>query len=197
MRFILAPDLKITSLISSIFPHNHFFNLFFSFFSLKGGSFFIWALIIVGLIIFEEKRDKKFIIYFLISFLTTAFLVNVVLKNIFMRSRPYSPAIKRSSERRANSEESSTEVSLGGLISTTCPTDYSFPSSHAATALASATTLAYFDKKRRRFYYIVAIIIAYSRIYLYCHYFGDVIFGGMIGYFTTRLILKFAKIRIK
>jgi undecaprenyl-diphosphatase len=110
------------------------------------------------------KQDKKFIFIFSASFLLTFLLSDIVLKNIFMRFRP-----------------------LLGSIS--CPHDFSFPSTHAATAFAAATILAYFDKKRCWFYYIVAILISYSRIYLGCHYFFDVLVGGLLGLIISKIIL--------
>jgi undecaprenyl-diphosphatase len=146
---------------------------FFSFFSLKGNAIFVWILVIIIALFLEEKKhpgisknDKKFIIVFTLSFLTTAFLVNYPLKNFFHRPRP------------------------NQLISTTCPTDFSFPSGHAATAFAAATVLTFFDKKRRFFYSTIAFLIAYSRIYLGCHYFLDVLAGGVVGIIISKIILS-------
>jgi len=181
MEQILKFDSQFTLFLTSLLPHNQFFNLFFSFFSLRGSSILIWIIIITVLVIFEEKKDKKFIIYFLVTFLVTTFLVNIVLKNVFQRSRP--------------TELSSVKAKLS--LATACPTDYSFPSSHAATAFASAAVLSYFDKKRKWFYYFVASTIAYSRIYLYCHYFLDILTGTIIGYFIAKLFLKLGKSYIK
>jgi len=140
------------------------------------------------LVIFEEKRDKKFIIYFLIIIAAVYITNDIFLKNLFHRSRPL-PAEKRSLERRANSDESSSKVSLGGPSSTDCPSDFSFPSGHAATAFASAAILSFFDKKRRGGYYLIAFLIALSRVYLFCHFFFDVVAGGLIGWLTTKIIL--------
>ena len=166
-------DIVITNFLKNLLPHNLFFDLFFSFFSLKGNAIFVWILVIIIALFLEEKKhpgisknDKKFIIVFTLSFLTTAFLVNYPLKNFFHRPRP------------------------NQLISTTCPTDFSFPSGHAATAFAAATVLTFFDKKRRFFYSTITFLIAYSRIYLSCHYFLDVFGGGVIGVIIGKLILK-------
>lgn len=159
-------DSTITYVINSFLPHNSFFNYFFSFFSLRGNSILIWLVIMLFLIIFEEKRDKKFIIYFLIAFLTTVFLVNVVIKNIVQRPRP------------------TTKIS-------NCPKDFSFPSGHASTAFAAATVIAFYDKKRKWFYYSIAGFISLSRIYLGCHYLLDVVSGGIIGYVISLLLQTF------
>jgi len=166
-------DIVITNFLKNLLPHNFFFDLFFSFFSLKGNAIFVWILVIIIALFLEEKKhpgisknDKKFIIVFTLSFLTTAFLVNYPLKNFFHRPRP------------------------NQLISITCPTDFSFPSGHAATAFAAATVLTFFDKKRRFFYSTIAFLIAYSRIYLGCHYFLDVLAGGVVGIIISKIILS-------
>ncbi|KKP62719.1 MAG: Phosphoesterase PA-phosphatase related protein [Candidatus Levybacteria bacterium GW2011_GWA2_37_36] len=180
MDKIIPFDYLLTNLFSKIIPHNIFFDYFFSFFSLKGSSIFIWILVIALVIILEEKknpglniRDKKFIFLFSISFLLTAFLTDIILKNIFMRSRPF-PLLP-------------TPYNLQPFL---CPLDFSFPSAHAATAFAAAGVLTYFDKKRSWFYYSVAIFISYSRIYMGCHYFFDVVAGASLGYLISKFTLK-------
>ena len=164
-------DIVITNFLKNLLPHNRFFDLFFSFFSLKGNAIFVWILVIIIALFLEEKKhpgisknDKKFIIAFTLSFLLTAFLVEYPLKNFFHRQRP---------------------ISINH-----CPTDFSFPSGHAATAFSATTVLTFFDKKRRFFYHITAFLIAYSRLYLGCHYFLDVLGGGVIGVIIGKLILK-------
>ncbi len=180
MDKIISLDYLLTNFLNRLTPHNTFFDYFFSFFSLKGSSILIWILIIVIVVILEErknpeisKKDKKFIFLFSLSFLLTFLLSDIVLKNIFQRPRPFTTIFNN--------------LQLFSTFS--CPTDFSFPSAHAATAFAAATILVYFDKKRRWFYYTVAILISYSRIYLGCHYFLDVIAGAIIGYIISRLLL--------
>lgn len=164
-------DAQVTGFINFVLPHNTFFNYFFSFFSQKGASVLIWIGIILLLVIFEEKKDKKFILCFLISFAVAGIISNLFLKNLFRRPRP--------------------QINLAyGKISNTCPKDFSFPSGHATTAFAAAAALAYFDKKRKYLYYLVAGLIGLSRIYLQCHYFGDVAVGGIIGYLIAKVILS-------
>lgn len=179
MSTLLNLDYLLTDLLNKVIPHNVFFNNFFSFFSMKGSSILIWLLIMSIILIIEErknpgiaKRDKKFIILFSLSFLLTFLLSDILLKNIFLRPRPF----LISSIYQQESVNS-------------CPKDFSFPSTHAATAFAAATILVYFDKKRRWFYYFVAISISYSRIFLGCHYFLDVVFGAILGYLISRFLL--------
>lgn len=172
-------DQGITSFLKNLIPHNIFFNYLFSFFSLKGNSIIVWLLVILIVVILEErknpgvsKRDKKFIILFVASLLLTSLIVDIGLKNLFRRSRPILD----------------TKYFILNTIS--CPKDFSFPSGHAATAFAAATILVYFDKKRKWFYYTVAVLISFSRIYLGCHYFLDVITGAIIGYLISKTLIK-------
>jgi len=172
MANLLLFDNLITKFLANLIPHNQFFNYFFSFFSLKGNSIFVWILVIIITLILEEKkhpglskRDKKFLLLFSLAFLGTALFVTFPLKNLFERLRPITATAFQ------------------------CPSDYSFPSGHTATAFAAASILNYFDKKRKWFYYVVALLISFSRIYLGCHYFLDVITGAIIGDSISRLLL--------
>lgn len=176
---LITLDQITTSFIRNIFPHTSFFNTVFSFFSLNGGSLLIWVLVIIIVLTIEEiynpgiqKRDKLFILYFLIAF-TTAFVVSdYVLKPLFQRERPF--------------------VAYHNMNST-YPADYSFPSTHAATAFAAAAILSAFDKKRKWFYYLVAVLISFSRIYLGCHYFLDILAGAVLGYIISKLLIVISK----
>lgn len=173
MGILLQLDFQVTQFINALIPHNTFLDLFFSFFSLRGNSILIWIVIMMFLVIFEEKRERRFVIYFLITFFTTAFLVNVVIKNIVQRPRPQLPTTNYK------------------LLTNTCPKDFSFPSGHASTAFAAATVITFYDKKRKWFYYSIASFISLSRIYLGCHYFFDVITGGLFGYLVSWIIFKY------
>ncbi len=181
MTHFLKIDIFLTKVLNSIFPHNLFFDYFFSFFSLKGASILIWLLIILIVIILEEKlhpgiskKDKQFIIVFTLSFLLTGFITNNVIKNLVRRPRP---------------TFLTNFIQLQPVLTNSCPKDFSFPSTHASTAFAAATVLTFFDKKRRWFYFLTAFLISYSRIYLSCHYFLDVFFGAIIGIIISKLFL--------
>lgn len=72
------------------------------------------------------------------------------------------------------------------------PADYSFPSGHTAASFAAVAAL-YFAGARKwwKIMLPLAILMAFSRMYLYVHYPTDVL-GGMIvgcaaGYFGNRL----------
>jgi len=174
-------DSQISKFLSVLLPHLPAFNYFFAFFSLIGSATLIWIVLAILLIIFEEIKHKKFILYFALSLITTALVVNVVVKNIVRRPRPFF----------AKQQISTNFNKFLSISNATCPRDFSFPSGHSASAFSAACILSFFDKKRRRWYYLIASLIAYSRIYLGCHYFFDVLTGAFLGYLISKLFLKF------
>lgn len=157
-------DSSLTLFFKHLIPHDPLFVQFFSFFSFLGSYAFVWIVISIFLIIFEEKKDKRFI-FSMASSLTIAYIVITILKVLIGRTRP-------------------------PLFVPICPQDFSFPSLHAAFSFAAATVLSRFDKKRSTIYYLGATLIAYSRIFLGCHYFLDVFFGSAIGYLMAFLVTR-------
>lgn len=177
MENLIFFDINLTLFFKNLIPQNSFFSTVFSFFSLQGGSIFIWILIVVFVVFLEEKKypgiskkDKKFLFLFFLVLFLSFFSSEIILKNIFQRPRPIINQIMPISK------------------------SYSFPSSHSTIAFALATTLSFFDKKRKSFYYFLASIIAYSRLYLGVHYFFDVLAGAIIGIFISKIIKNKIKI---
>jgi len=169
---IIQFDQVITTNLSSLLPHNTIFDAFFSFFSLHGLTIIIWM--ILFFVFWRNKQKDKTHHHFFLAFVTSisiaTFFVNIVLKNIVHRTRPW---IEQ------------------GLLETSCPSDFSFPSGHAAGAFVGAVIFSYFDKKRQWLYYGIATCISFSRIYLGCHYLLDVVFGALIGFFISKAILLY------
>lgn len=112
-----------------------------------------------------------------------AILCNGILKNAFARVRPcdVNPAVDL-------------------LISR--PEDYSFPSGHTAASFAAVSALFFAgEKKLWKPALLLAVLIAFSRLYLYVHYPTDVLGGiavGVIcGYAGMRLVKQLFKLRKK
>lgn len=153
-----------------IAPHPWIFSLLFHFFSAQGIYIIIWFGIFLYRVFFEEKKRKLFVISFLTSLVITALSVALI-KNITARPRPLT-------------SHPSNFLQLGA-IPADYPTDYSFPSGHAAISFASAGILSAFDKKRRVYFYLIASLIAFSRVYLGYHYVSDIVAGALLGWLIS------------
>ena len=67
---------------------------------------------------------------------------------------------------------------------------WSFPSNHAANSFAFATVLSYFYDKNKTIIFSIASVIAFSRVYVGVHYPLDIIFGSLLGYTVSWIILS-------
>lgn len=87
---------------------------------------------------------------------------NLGLKNLIARPRPC---------------WLNTDISL--LVSV--PADYSFPSGHTLHCFIVATVLLHYDRRLGIPALVMAILVAFSRLYLYVHFPTDVLAGAMLG----------------
>ncbi len=74
-----------------------------------------------------------------------------------------------------------------------CGGQYGFTSSHASNHFAVAFFLFPLFRKRIKWSWVLipwAALIAYSRVYLGVHYFGDILIGGLIGAGYGLLVFK-------
>ena len=122
--------------------------------------------IAVALVFLFFKKTRKTGIMMGLALLLGVTLGNVVVKNIFLRVRPYD---LEGALRQA-----------GDLLIGVQP-DTSFPSGHSLAAFESATVLMYRDRKFGIPALILAVGIALSRMYLYVHFPTDVIAGALLG----------------
>jgi len=120
----------------------------------------LWlAIALVFLITNRYHNDGLLII---ISLLFCIIIGNVIIKLLCARMRPCHVNDK-----------------INLLIS--MPRDYSFPSGHTMSSFAAATIIANANYKIGIVSFIVAILIAFSRLYLYVHYPSDVLVGAILG----------------
>lgn len=156
--------------------------------------FFIFLAIIF--LLFKDTRKYGF--YLIILLIVNLLLNDLILKNIFQRTRPY------------NDENLVKDLisiqNNNGVIYGIVPSSTSFPSGHTSTAFSFLSVLVcdYIFKKDDRkkskkliiFASIYAPLMGLSRILLSHHYFTDVLAGlllgiiyGIITYFIYKLIL--------
>lgn len=67
------------------------------------------------------------------------------------------------------------------------PKDYSFPSGHTMSSFSCATVLFNYKKKWGIIALVLAVLIAFSRMYLFVHYPTDVLAGLAIGVIMSAL----------
>lgn len=131
-----------------------------------GGIF--WIALAVIFVCF--KRTRKMGITMGLS-LALGFLIgNIGLKNIVGRIRPY-------------------DLNPDFPLLVEKLSDYSFPSGHTLASFEAATSIFLHNKKAGIPALLLAVLIAFSRLYLYVHYPTDVLTSIILG--TALAILSF------
>lgn len=128
-----------------------------------GGVF--WIACAVLLLIFPKTRKIGLGMGF--ALILGLIVCNITLKPLVGRIRPYDFQMKHFQK----------EI----LLLTKQLHDYSFPSGHTIASFEAATVLLKNSKKMGIPAMILAVLIAFSRLYLYVHYPTDVIFSIFAG----------------
>ena len=144
-----------------------------------GGVF--WIGIAVLLLFFAKYRKTGFSMG--MALVLGLVVCNISLNPLVARIRPYDFQL----------QEFGREISL--LIS--AQHDFSFPSGHTIASFEACTVLLLHDKRMGIPATVLAILIAFSRLYLYVHYPTDVLVSlvlgiafGLLGSFLVNLIYK-------
>lgn len=142
--------------------------------SALGNEGIFWTLLAVLLIAF--KKTRKLGICCTGSVVITFLLVNVILKPLVARVRPYDL-------------EGYAELLLEHVKR---EHDFSFPSGHASNGLACAWVLFRMTKKQLGIPALVlAVFIALSRLYVGVHYPSDVLVGVIIGIVCAEISVRY------
>jgi PAP2 family protein len=124
----------------------------------------VWMVLGVVLISLKSTRAVGYEIF--VALTLELLICNVFVKRISKRARPFTK---------------NDEVNL--LINP--PKDYSFPSGHTLCAFMCATIIAAHIFWVGVILFVVAVLVAFSRMYLYVHYPSDVFVGALMGIFIA------------
>ena len=157
--------------------HTEWLDAFMLFVTKLGNGGMIW--ILTGVICLFFAAYRKSGVQILLALLFSLLIVNVLLKNTVCRERPC-------------------WIDPGVRLLLSVPEDYSFPSGHASASFAAATSLFCGHKKLGAAALVLAVLIAFSRMYLFVHFPTDILAGMVIGVccaLAAGKVLKIGKIR--
>lgn len=124
------------------------------------GDGMVWVALGLLLLCIPKTRNQGAVL--LLALLLNYLCVNVFLKHVVARTRPF---LLRP------------EITL--LVPP--PMSYSFPSGHTSAAFAMAMSLFRSGSKRTWPLFILAALVGFSRLYLYVHFPTDVLAGALLG----------------
>lgn len=137
----------------------------------------VWILMTIIFLLHPKTRRNGVILA--VALCVDLVLCNGILKNLFGRVRPFYV-------------NTSVQLLIPG------PGEFSFPSGHTAASFTAVAAL-YFAGERKHLWsvFVLALLIAFTRLYLYVHYptdiLGGVIAGIAAGYIGNRIVSRFWK----
>ena len=123
----------------------------------------VWMAICALIFVFGGRKGRRTAALTVAATLTAQAMVNVVLKPIFRRDRPFQKLVP------------------APTLLVDPPGQHSWPSAHAASSAAAMVTLAWAYPAFTPAFLTLAAVISYSRVYVGVHYPFDVAAGAGLG----------------
>ena len=149
----------------------------FLFITKLGNSGILWITIAILMLFFAKYRKTG--VLTLVSLALVSVVFTLLMKNLVARERPYT---------YIEGILAFDEMSVGIPAHDT----FSFPSGHSVTSFAAATCIFIRHKKLGIACYGVALLISFSRLYMYVHFPSDVICGAIFGILSA-LVVNFVE----
>ncbi|HIH43126.1 TPA: phosphatase PAP2 family protein [Candidatus Woesearchaeota archaeon] len=132
----------------------------------------IVSILLIALIIYLSFKEKRKHLKTALLGIIASAAITYLLKLAIARPRPFE------------------SLQIAALVQESSKT--SFPSGHATTAFALFASInRHFTPKVTKYSFLAfAILVSFSRLYLGVHYLSDIIFGALLGYSVSYLILK-------
>lgn len=121
-----------------------------------------WLWIALGVIFLFFRKTRKMGIAVLGALVLSLIFCNITIKPLVARIRPY-------------------DIKEGIDLIISKPSDFSFPSGHTSASFAAAVAIFACNKKWGIWAVSLAVIIAFTRLYLYVHFPTDVLAGALLG----------------
>lgn len=148
---------------------NGFLDTVMPFVTMCGNMGIFW--VAIALIISAKAKYRRCSITMLIGLIVGVIIGNLIIKNAVQRDRPC------------------WIVDVSDMLISN-PQDFSFPSGHTLSSFCAASILFYYDKRLGVPSFAAAILIAFSRMYLYVHFPSDILGGAMLGVITAGITVK-------
>lgn len=140
-----------------------FGDILMPFISLLGNKGMIWLLMAAVLAVIPKYREYGAAMFF--SLVIGFIICNITLKPIAARMRPF-------------------EIADNIKLLIAAPADYSFPSGHTVAAFSATFALLFSKTKLWIPTLAAAVLMAFSRMYLYVHFPTDILGGIAVGFLS-------------
>ena len=164
-------DISILYFIQNHF-HCGFTDFIFPIITSLGNFGMIW--IVTGFCLVITKKYRRYGVLLFIALALTYALGDLVIKPMIARPRPFMEF-------------------PGRILLITAPYSHSFPSGHAGSSFCAATILWRANRKLGVISYTLAVLIAFSRVFLFVHYPSDVLAGAILGVLCALLVIYLSK----